>query len=75
MGEIEGIVGKDEARAKANKLPKWVKCMVCGGRPKQDDWLFDIMAQGQGQQSNALIHMSCARGQGKFAGLNLGKGD
>ncbi len=59
------------------RLPDWVKCMKCGGKPRENDWLFDVMSDGPGQTSNVLIHMSCAGTQGKFAGLNLGleKGD
>jgi len=61
---------KDVANLK--KIPSWVKCMNCGGKPSEIDWLIDVMAETQGAMSNVLIHQSCARGQGKFAGLNIG---
>lgn len=59
------------------RLPEWVKCLQCGGKPTEHDWLIDVIATQQGQMSNVLIHQSCAAGDGKFAGLNLGieKGD
>ncbi len=68
--ESQIIVSDEEAAAKARKLPSWVKCMICGERPRTNDWLIDLMSTQQGMQSNALIHQSCARGQGKVAGLN-----
>lgn len=54
------------------KLPSWVKCLHCGKPPTQTDWLIEIVPN-----SSALIHQSCAAGQGKVAGLNIGteKGD
>lgn len=57
---------------KLGKLPSWVKCSRCGGKPTENDWLIEII-----RHSNALIHQSCAAAQGKIAGLNLGteKGD
>lgn len=52
---------------KLGKLPTWVKCVKCGEKPRQNDWLIEIIPH-----SNALIHQSCAAGQGQFAGLNVG---
>lgn len=52
---------------KLGRLPDWVKCMKCGGRPTKTDWLCEVIPN-----SSALIHQSCAAGQGKIAGLNLG---
>lgn len=49
------------------KLPDYVKCMKCGGKPLENDWLIEVVPH-----SNALLHQSCAAGQGKFVGLNLG---
>lgn len=74
MSELRAIISKEEERAKANKLPSWVKCMECGERPRADDFLIDLIANGPGQQSNALIHQTCAAKQGKVAGLNIGGG-
>lgn len=71
--QIRAIQSEGEERNKAAKLPKWVKCMRCGGRPTNTDWLFDLMANGQGQESNVLIHESCLAKDGKFAGLNAGR--
>lgn len=70
--ELDAIQSKEEADAKARKLPSWVKCMVCGERPRRDDFLLEVVPN-----SSALIHQSCAAGQGKVAGLNIGipKGD
>lgn len=54
------------------RLPDWVKCMKCGGKPLTHDYLIEVIPH-----SNALIHQSCARSKGNFAGLNIGmeKGD
>jgi hypothetical protein len=54
------------------KLPEWVKCMACGGKPLQNDWLLEVVPN-----SNALLHQSCAAKKGKLPGLNIGmeKGD
>jgi hypothetical protein len=49
------------------KLPYWVRCVKCKQPPRQNDWLIEIVPN-----SNALIHQSCAAGQGQFAGLNIG---
>lgn len=63
---------KEYGAGELKRLPDWVKCMTCGGKPTEHDWLIDIIACEIGQSSNALIHMSCAAGKGKFAGLNIG---
>lgn len=72
--QIQYFQTPEEVRAKAEKLPEWVKCMKCGGRPKLDDWLVDLMSDQQGMSSNVLIHESCAAADGKFIGLNIGEG-
>jgi hypothetical protein len=51
------------------KLPDWVKCVKCGGKPLQHDWLIEIIPH-----SSALIHQSCALNLGKVAGIDIGKG-
>lgn len=48
-------------------LPKWVKCVFCGGGPKWDDWLGELV-----RHSNMLAHQSCAKKKGKVFGLNAG---
>jgi hypothetical protein len=58
---------KEYATGELKRLPDWVKCTKCGGKPTKDDWLLEIIPH-----SSALIHQSCAAGQGKFAGLNIG---
>lgn len=58
---------KEYAAGELKRLPDWVKCMKCGGKPKQNDWLIEVVPH-----SSALIHQSCAAGQGKIAGLNIG---
>jgi len=70
MNEAHQIVSKEEANAKANKLPSWVKCVECGERPRVDDYLLEIIPN-----ASALIHQSCAAEQGKIAGINVGKGE
>lgn len=44
-----------ETHLTTHKLPTWVKCSKCGGKPTETDWLVEIVPN-----SNALIHMSCA---------------
>lgn len=61
------IISKEEEQAKAEKLPKWVKCVYCGGRPKYDDLLGELI-----KNSNALAHQSCARQRGLMFGMNAG---
>lgn len=55
-----------------SKLPYWAKCVKCGEKPREHDWLIEIVPH-----STALMHQSCAANQGQIAGLNLGmeKGD
>jgi hypothetical protein len=48
-------------------LPYWVKCVVCGEKPRKNDWLIELV-----RHSNALMHQSCAAKEGKVAGLNIG---
>lgn len=50
-----------------NRLPDWVKCMHCGGKPEMNNWLIEVV-----KNSNALIHQSCAALTGKYSGLNIG---
>lgn len=63
---------KEYEAGELKRLPDWVKCVKCGQKPKETDWLIEIVPH-----SNALIHQSCATGEGKLAGLNIGveKGD
>lgn len=61
------IISKAEEEAKANRLPEWVKCMYCGGRPRYNDLLGEIVPN-----SSALAHQSCARARGKMFGMNVG---
>lgn len=65
--EITGIQSEAEARTKAKKLPKWVKCMYCGERPRLDDFLGEVIPH-----SSALAHQSCMAERGKVFGLNAG---
>lgn len=50
-----------------SKLPYWVKCMACGNKPSEKDWLIEVIPN-----SSALIHQSCAAKKGELAGLNIG---
>jgi hypothetical protein len=68
--EIDGIQTEEEAKAKANKLPSWVKCMYCGERPKRDDYLGEFIPN-----SSALAHQSCMAKRGQVFGLNVGRTD
>lgn len=49
------------------KLPEWVKCLICGGKPTSTDYLAEYVPN-----STALIHQSCAAKRGQIAGLNIG---
>lgn len=64
---IRGIQSDEEARTKADKLPSWVKCMYCNGRPKWGDLLGEVIPN-----SSALAHESCMAKRGKVFGLNAG---
>lgn len=69
-GEIQilrGIQSDEEARTKADKLPEWVKCMHCGGRPRWGDLLCEVIPE-----TSALAHESCLAARGEIAGLNVG---
>lgn len=57
----------DKATENLKRLPDWVKCMDCGGKPTETDWLIEVIPH-----SNALLHQSCAARKGKIAGLNIG---
>lgn len=63
---------KEYEAGELKRLPDWVKCMKCQGKPLENDWLIEIIPN-----SNALMHQSCAGKQGQLAGLNIGmeKGD
>lgn len=65
--EWRAIITKEEEQAKADKLPAWVKCVYCGGRPRYDDLLGELV-----RHSSALAHQSCARKHGKMFGMNAG---
>lgn len=65
--EAYGIQSPEEARAKVEKLPSYVKCMYCGERPRLDDWLGEVIPD-----STALAHQSCMKERGKVFGLNAG---
>lgn len=67
--ELQGIQSEEEARSKAEKLPSWIKCMYCGGRPKWGDLLGEVVPN-----SSALAHESCMASRGKIFGLNAGVG-
>jgi len=65
--QIRGIQSDAEAKAKADKLPSWIKCMYCGGRPKWGDLLGEVIPN-----SSALAHESCMAARGKIFGINAG---
>lgn len=65
--EHRAIISEREEEEKANRLPAWVKCMFCGGRPRYDDLLGEVV-----RHSNALAHQSCARKRGLMFGMNAG---
>ncbi len=65
--EIRRVQSDAEAKTKAEKLPEWVKCMYCGGRPKWGDLLGEVIPN-----SSALAHESCMASRGKVFGLNAG---
>lgn len=65
--ELKGIQSDEEARTKAEKLPSFVKCMYCGGRPKWGDLLGEMIPN-----SSALAHESCMAARGKIFGINAG---
>lgn len=65
--QIRAIQSESEERAKSEKLPEWVKCMYCGGRPRFDDLLGEVIPN-----SSALAHQSCMEKRGKLFGLNAG---
>lgn len=67
LAQLHAIQSPEEERAKAEKLPSWVKCMYCGGRPKNDDYLGQVIAH-----SSALAHQSCMASRGKIFGINAG---
>ena len=67
MNELRAIISKEEEAAKAEKLPEWVKCTFCGGRPRYDDLLGELV-----RHSSALAHQSCARKRGLMFGMNAG---
>ena len=55
------------------RLPDWVKCLHCQGKPTENDWLIEVI-----KDSNVLIHQSCSAKAGKLPGLDgfgLQKGD
>ena len=56
---------KEEDLKNLKKLPDWVKCIHCGGKPKEHDWLIEIVPN-----STALAHQSCARDRGFIAGID-----
>lgn len=56
---------KEEDRKDLKKLPAWVKCMHCGGKPLEHDWLIEVVPH-----STALAHQSCARKNGFIAGID-----
>jgi hypothetical protein len=51
-------------------LPKWVKCMFCGGKPTEYDYLVEVV-----QHSSALAHQSCLLNRGKIAGIDIKHGE
>lgn len=65
--QIRGIQSEEESRNKAEKLPGYVKCMYCGGRPSWGDLLGEVVPN-----SSALAHESCMAKRGKIFGLNAG---
>lgn len=67
LSQIHAIQSPEEERAKAEKLPEWVKCMYCGKRPSWSDLLCEVVPN-----SSALAHQSCLAARGKITGLNSG---
>ncbi len=67
---LRGIQSDEEAKAKADKLPTYVKCMYCGERPRWGDLLGEVIPH-----STALAHESCMAERGKIFGLNAGTMD
>ena len=67
LQQIHAIQSIEEERNKADKLPSWVKCMYCGGRPKWGDLLGEVIPN-----SSALAHESCMKARGKIFGINAG---
>jgi hypothetical protein len=56
-----------------NRLPHWVKCTKCGGKPTETDYLIELIPH-----STALIHQSCSFKMDKIAGFDgfgLSKGE
>lgn len=66
-GEWRKFQSESEERNKAEKLPSYVKCMFCGGRPKWGDLLGQVI-----KDSTALAHESCAKEHGLIFGMNAG---
>lgn len=48
------------------RLPDWVKCMFCGEKPKEHDYLVEVV-----EHSNALAHQSCLLSRGKISGVDI----
>lgn len=68
LREIHAIQSKEEERAKAEKLPSWVKCMYCGCRPSWGNLLGEVV-----RHSSALACQKCMKERGKIFGLNVGQ--
>ena len=61
---------KEYQAGELKRLPDWVKCVKCRKPPTETDWLLEVIPH-----SSCLIHQSCAAGEGKIAGLNIGISD
>ena len=67
LSNIHAIQSREEERTKAERLPEWVKCAYCGGRPRWGDLLGQLI-----RHSTALAHQSCAKEHGYMFGINAG---
>lgn len=67
LSEIHSIQSPAEERAKAGKLPAYVKCMYCGCRPSWGNLLGQVIPN-----STALACQKCMAERGKIFGLNAG---
>ncbi len=67
LAQIHAIQSPEEERAKAERLPEYVRCAYCGGRPQWGDLLGQLI-----RHSTALAHQSCAKEHGYMFGVNAG---
>lgn len=67
LAKIHAVQSPEEERAKAEKLPSWVKCMYCNCRPSFGNLLGEVIPN-----SSALACQDCMEQRGKIFGLNAG---